>query len=198
MKYLKTFEELSPETYKSASDKLMARGETERAEALSQYIESPFFKHYIDKMRREPGFKEYIDKLKSNPEMKEVISKINPNSDIKQIYTLLKMKDKLVHALEEESIVRFKDFSDDEKKARIMKALKMFGIGTLVATGVAIALIATGHSDIVGLHDIHSVSQMVDAGIASFVTAMATSAVAQIGQAMVPRSKDEEPLSTKD
>jgi hypothetical protein len=190
MKYLKTFEELSPETYKSASDKLMDRGETERAEALSQYIESPFFKHYIDKMRRDPGFKEYIDKLKSDPEMKEVISKIDPNSDIKQIYTLLKLKDKLAHALEEESIVRFSEFSDDEKKARIMRALKRFGIGTLVATGVAIALIATGNADIVGLHDIHNAAQMVDAGIASFVTAMATSAVAQIGQVMIPRSKD--------
>jgi hypothetical protein len=28
MEYLKSFEELSPETYKSASDKLMDRGET--------------------------------------------------------------------------------------------------------------------------------------------------------------------------
>ena len=198
MKYLKTFEELSPETYKSASDKLMAKGEKERAQALSQYIESPFFKHYIDKMRRDPGFKDYINDLKSDPQMKEVISKINPNSDIKEIYTLLKMKDQLVHVLEEESLVRFKEFSDDEKKARIIRALKRFGIGTLVATGVAIALIATGHSDVVGLHDIHSASEMVDAGIASFVTAMATSAIAQIGQVIVPRSKDEEPLTSED
>ena len=63
MKYLKTFEELSPETYKSAADKLVARGETERAQNITQYIESEYFKNFIDKMRTDPSFKKLVEEI---------------------------------------------------------------------------------------------------------------------------------------
>jgi len=198
MRYLKTFEELHPDTYRSAADKLAARGETERAKALTDYIESPFFKHYIDRFRRSAEFREYIDDLKKDPEMKKILTQINPNSDIKEIYTLIKQKSMIAKVLEEEAELKFPEFSPEEKKARIIRALKRFGVGTLVASGIAIALIATGNAEIAGLHDVHNMSQMVDASIASFVTALVSNALFQGGMAIASRPKDEEPLSEKD
>ena len=199
MKYLKTFEELSPETYKSAADKLVARGETERADVLNKYIESPFYKHYVDKMRRDPGFKKYIDGLKADPKMKEALSKINPESDVKEIYTLINKKELIKKILEDESQVFFSDMEEEEKKARITRALKRFGIGTVVGTGLAIALIAMGHSDWIGFqHEMHNMSQMVDASIASFVTTLLSNAVIHAGMAVASRPKDEEPTTEED
>ena len=199
MKYLKTFEELSPETYKSAADKLVARGETERAQNITQYIESEYFKNFIDKMRTDPSFKKLVEDLKRHPEMSKIIKSINPKSTIEEINNLIENREELTHSLEQEEQVLFSDFSEQEKKARIVRALKRFGIGTILATGLAIALIATGNADMAGIsHEIQNMSQLVDSSLACFITAFISNAAFQTGMALAPRVKSEEPLSEED
>ena len=43
MKYLKTFEELSPEIYMSAANKLSEMGYKERAEKIEDYVNSLYY-----------------------------------------------------------------------------------------------------------------------------------------------------------
>lgn len=135
MKYLKTFEELSPETYMSAADKLSAMGQEERAQRLREYANSRFFKEFIHRQETDSYFKDAVEGVMKDPEFQEFkkVCEQNPEQFDKLLEHIEELREHIIEQEKEEGIP-FSKLPAEEKKQRIMGALKHFGIGVILAT----------------------------------------------------------------
>lgn len=178
MKYLKTFEELSPETYKSAADKLSAMGHESRAEELRNYANSRFYREFINRQETDPQFKATVERFKKTPEYVEFCKVAQENPD--DIITLVENFDKVKAELEHDEQVTFGEFSPEKKKKKIMTALKHIGIGVVAATAVAaIGAIESGLGTGGALH----------AMIGAFFASLLGFGTMQISTALAPEKK---------
>jgi hypothetical protein len=177
MKYLKTFEELNPETYMSAADKLSAMGQERRAEELRKYVDSRFFKEFINRQETDPQFKATVEKFKKTPEYDNFCKVAKENPD--DIITLVENFDKVKAELEHDHVT-FAEFSPEKKKKKIMTALKHIGIGVLAATAVAaIGAVESGLGTGGALH----------AMVGAFFASLLGFGTMQISTALAPEKK---------
>lgn len=177
MKYLKTFEELRPETYMSAADKLSAMGQESRAQRLREYANSRFYKEFINRQETDPRFKETVRRFMNTPQYEEFCKVAKENPD--DIITLVENFDKVKAELEHDEVT-FAEFSPEKKKKKIMTALKHIGVGVLAATAVAaIGAIESGLGTGGALH----------AMVGAFFASLLGFGTMQISTALAPEKK---------
>jgi len=127
MKYLKTFEELSPETYMSAADKLSSMGLENRAQNIRDYVNSDYYKNFIRRLETDNEFANAVEKLKSTEEYKAFLDVVK-NCKWDEVSKMLNLK-----AHEEDDLTTYSELSKEEKRARWKKALLSTGIGAVLA-----------------------------------------------------------------
>ena len=135
MKYLKTFEELSPEIYMSAANKLSEMGYKERAEKIEDYVNSLYYQKFIRRLETDKAFAEAVEKIKSTEEYQKFLDVVK-NCKWDEVSKILKLTPE-----EEDDMTHYHEMPKEEKKYRWTKALLSTGVGAALA-GVGAGVIA--------------------------------------------------------
>ena len=158
MKYLKTFEELSPEVYQSAAKKFRDRGEEEKAMEIEEYINSDFYKEFITRQDNDPKFRQQVinivdglkDVLRHLPQWKE--KGLGYGDTWKELSQLAENADKLESECEEgDGYKLWGQCTPEEKKTRIKNALVRIGIGAGLIAVFTVAISIGASMSVVGI-----------------------------------------------